>query len=152
MCQNQRHGSVLMQVWVPKGSGRSLPRAPTRLPLPQLLGQHLDPVGPWAPQPYQENQLIISRHKVVSLTATEHSSYASSWAVPTHGQLVQHHTLGHGRGTSVAFISHSDLLWLLHRVPGHPNLGAPAHHPKKGLPSGFGAAVGAQSSAQGREN
>lgn len=81
-----------------------------------------------APQPYQGKQLIIPRHKVDSLTATEHSSSASSWAVPTHGQLLQHHTLGHGRGSPVAFISPRDLLWLLHRVPRHPSTARRGSH------------------------
>lgn len=125
-------------------------------PCSSCYRQHLDPVGPWAPQPYQGNQLIISRHRVASLTATGHSSYARSRALPpTHGQLVQHHTPSHGRGSPAAFIFPRQLLWLLHRVPGHPSLGEPAHHPKMGLPSGLGLpkpAVGAQRSAQARGN
>lgn len=148
VCQKQRHGSVLTQVWVLTGSGRSLPRAPTCPSLCQLLGQHLDPVGRGTaalsgkPVNYSQAQSgFPHRHRALQLCQLMGCANPRATGPAPHTGPWQGQSCGiyFPQGSAVA-----------------PSQGPRAsQHPKKGLPSDLGLpkpAVCAQSSAQAGGN
>lgn len=131
--QKQRHRSVLLQVWVPKGSANAVPTQQQRgvssePPARPPFAQHLDPAGTAALSGKPVNYFQVQ-------SGFPHLQLCSSWAVPTHGQPLQHHTLGHGRAVLHLFPS-GTCCGSFTGSPGIPGWGSQHITPR----FGFGAA------------